>query len=296
MDFASHSDFGFRLLFSDLRARRRMTVTCYPTTGKKKAQRICEAFAAGCGGIIASPDSPLLDGGAFIYGWTRYTYPLIERCHNEGRDWWYCDNAYYFGRPKEFRVTHNALMHDGSGPGGYVDHIPIKPWRADGRHIVLTTQSEDFYKMRLGQSRNEWTEAVVMAISRHSDRPVEVCHKPGSWEGRPGPHENFEAALPGAWAVVSHCSSTMVKSVAEGIPVFSLAPSMASRMGTDDLSRLEDPVMPAGRGDWLANLMRNQWDQTEMRNGTCWRELQKQAAISFDLARHRRPFERARLP
>lgn len=267
-------------------------LVCYPTRGKRKAERICAAFAAGCGGRVATSDTPvLLDGPAFFYGWTHHTVPLIEQCVREGRQWYYADNAYYYGRPRLFRVTRGALMHDGSGPGvlrANALRVPVKPWRAAGRHVVIATQSEAYYSMRLGQTRAQWTAAVNAAVKRHTDRPVVVCHKPERWAGEPHPHRNFEDALDGAWAVVSHSSSVMVKALCEGVPVISLAPSMASAMGSHDLARIEDPARPDGRESWIANLMSNQWShKDEMLDGTCWRQLGDQQPVSFDLARHR---------
>ena len=97
-----------------------MTVTCYPGVGKKKGLSICEAFAAGCGGRVVEPGSckELLPGPAFFYGWTDDTIKLLTQAQRERRDWYYADNAYYFGRGKFFRVAKNALMHDGSGGHG----------------------------------------------------------------------------------------------------------------------------------------------------------------------------------
>ena len=268
-----------------------MRVTCYPTIGKAKSVRICEAFARGCGGAVATVhERKLRPGAAFFYGWTEYTWPLMLQCVEERRDWYYCDNAYYYGRPRFFRVTHNALMHDGSGPGGKLAlGVDMKPWQEDGGHIVVTTQSDGFYSLRLRQTREEWVTAVKRRLRQFTERPIKVCHKPGSWTGEPHPHRNFEEVLPGAWAVVSHSSSTMVRAVVEGIPVFSLAPSMASVMGLDDLSRIETPARPEGRKRWIENLMANQWEHPDMINGTCWRQINSQEPVSMDLARFREP-------
>ena len=264
-------------------------LTCYPTVGKKKAGRICEAFALGCDGRVAVSDTPILhDGPAFFYGWTHYTWPLMRQCISEGREWYYADNAYYFGRPRLFRVTRGALMHDGSGQAvarANVVQPRVRPWRQDGRHIILATQSEAFYSLRMGQSRAEWTAAIVARLKQHTDRPIKACHKPDTWGGKPHPHLNFEAILPGAWSVVSHSSSVMVKALCDGVPVFSTAPSMASRMGLSDLSMIETPAYPDGREQWIANLMANQWSQDEMKSGQCWRDLQSQEPVSLDLAR-----------
>ena len=257
-----------------------MGVVCYPSPGKRKGLKICRAFAEGCGGRVAAAGQARLEGdAAFFYGWTEHTAQLIETCRREGRDWYYADNAYYFGRGQYFRVTHGALMHEGGGDAGAARFdrfgLTVKPWRRDGRHIVVATQSELFYKIHLGVCRDDWVLKIAADVRRHSDRPLVVCHKPPlPWPGG-FPHINFEKALPGAWAVVSHSSSVMVKALIEGVPVFSLGRSMASAMGYREISRIETPRRPDGRTRWLCNLAANQWTRDEMRDGTCWRDLQR---------------------
>lgn len=93
-------------------------VTCYPSPDKRKGLKLVRAFAQGCGGRVAPVgQASLEDGGAFFYGMTEHSLSLIARCRSEGRDWYYADNAYYFGRGTHFRVTRNALMYDGSAGG-----------------------------------------------------------------------------------------------------------------------------------------------------------------------------------
>ena len=255
-------------------------VHCYPSPGKRKGGKLCLAFAKGCGGAVLPVGHPRLEpGSAFFYGWTAHSAPLIARCRTEGRTWFYADNAYYFGRHRYFRVTRNAFMHDGSGEAGPARFqgfgIRVRPWRRGGRHILITTQSELHFALRCGTTLEQWTEAVTTEIRKHSDRPIRVAHKPPVERGlgNPAAHPAFEALLEDAWAVVAHSSSTLVKALIEGVPVFSLAPSMASRMGLSDLSRIETPFYPEGREPWLWNLAANQWTREEMADGTCWRML-----------------------
>jgi hypothetical protein len=254
-------------------------VTCYPSPGKRKALKVCRAFAEGCGGRLAAVgEAQLSEGIAFFYGWTQHTARLIARCKAEGRRWYYADNAYYFGRGVYYRVTRGALMHDGAGhaPWDRAERLGIdpKPWRYDGEHIVLATQSELFYRLHLSTSRDAWTERILGDLKARTGRPIVVCHKPPvPWPDQ-WPHANFEQALEGAWAVASHSSSVMVKAIVEGVPVVSLGPSMASRMATG-VRDLETPYRPSDgvRRQWLADLAANQWTRDEMRDGVCWRAI-----------------------
>ncbi|MFQ5954707.1 MAG: hypothetical protein ACE5JZ_06570 [Kiloniellales bacterium] len=272
-----------------------MTVTCYPSPGKRKAAKMCRYFAAGCihNGVkarIAPAGCSTLAprSAAFFYGWTEHTAPLINECGAEGRDWYYADNAYYFGRSTYFRVTRNALMHDGRPAAG--EHgrdrferfgLEIIPWRKGGRHVVVATQSELFYRMKLGHSRASWTAEVVRGIEAATDRPIEVCHKPAPRDmARAQAHApKLESLLEDAWALVTHSSSASVAALIRGVPVFCLAPCMSSRMGLMDLAKIEEPVTPDGRERWAWALAANQWTYREMATGQCWRELQAQSDL-----------------
>lgn len=258
-------------------------ITCYPSPGKRKALKLCTAFAAGCGGRVAPIGQPKLQrGAAFVYGWTEHTVALIRQCQAQAIDWYYGDNGYYFGRGKFFRVSRNALMHDGTGAAGperfEAFGLELKPWRKDGDHILITTQSELFYRARLGTTRAAWSRQVVERLRQHTGREIVICDKPAAKDiGSRQPHADcFEALLDKAWALITHSSSTAVKAILDGVPVFSLASSMVSCMGLHDLSRIEEPIYPDGREQWLWNLAANQWTREEMANGTCWRALRAQ--------------------
>ncbi len=259
-----------------------MGVVCYPSPGKRKALRICTAFAEGCGGRVAAVGAPrLAPGAAFFYGMTAHTLALIDRCQREERDWYYADNAYYLGRGAYFRVTRNAYQHDGSGCAGPARlrrfGLSIKPWRAAGRQVLVTTQSELFYRLQLGLSRDAWLADVMARLGSATERPINVCHKPeASRAGNAAAGPGFEADLKGAHALVTHSSSTAVKALIEGVPVFCTASCAASPMGLADLARIEAPRYPKDREAWLRTLAANQWTRHEIADGTCWRALRGQ--------------------
>lgn len=262
-------------------------LTCYPSPGKRKGLRLARAFAEGCGGRVAKVgETQLAPGPAFFYGMTGHSLPLIEQCRREGRDWYYADNAYYFGRGAYFRVTKNAYQHAGqwedpqeSKPRAGRERlarfgITVKPWRAQGRPIVITTQSDLFYRFCLGIGRDAWLAETMARIKAVSGRPVEVCHKPAPGApGNPAAGAGFEKALRDAHALVTHSSSTAVKALIEGVPVFCTGACVASPLGLNDLAAIETPLRLKGRKPWLRILAANQWTRLEMRNGICWRML-----------------------
>ncbi len=260
-------------------------LTCYPSPGKRKALKLCAAFAEGAGGRVAGlGESRLSPGAAFFYGMTGHTLPLIARCRRGGRPWYYADNAYYFGRGAYFRVTRDAYQHDGGGAAGPARfaRFGLKPaaWRKGGhkggRHVLVTTQSELFYRLALGTTRAAWLADVLARLRNATDRPIEVCHKAApSVSGNAAAGPGFEKHLRAAHALVTHSSSTAAKALLEGVPVFCTGVCMASSMGRADLALVEEPYYPDDREPWLWNLAANQWTREEMTDGTCWRQLRE---------------------
>ncbi len=248
---------------------------------KTKCHWICTKFAEGCGGTVASTNQAWLSpGAAFFYGWTNHTIALIRQCREQGREWYYCDNGYHFGYGTHYRVTRGALTHDGSGNAGPARFksfgLAVKRWPRGGSHIVLTTQSEMFYRDHLRTTRAAWTEQTIEELRRYTKRGIKVLDKPVGSDLRRGVNRhNLDALIRDAWTLVACSSATMVKALMEGVPVFSLKQSMASNMGLSDLSQIESPYRPPDREQWLWNLAANQWTMNEFIDGTCWRDLQK---------------------
>lgn len=264
-----------------------VTLKLYPTLGKVKAKKLCVALAEGVQAagdraeiVPAGSASKLERGAAFFYGMDPYTLPLLRQAETEGRNWYYADNAYYFGRGEYFRVTHRALMHDGTGdapPDRWRSFdINLRPWRGGGRYIVVTSQSRLFYTSRMGMDRDEWYRRVVQLLKKYTDRPIIPCMKPEPRQMRNDqPHsDDFEQMLKSAYCVVTESSSTGVGAVIQGIPVVSLGPSMCTPMATP-VTDIEAPRKP-DREQWLQNLAANQWTKDELRDGTAWRMLQAQ--------------------
>lgn len=242
-------------------------------TGVGKNELVSQAFAAGSGATIVPP-APLRPGAVFMYGALRGLYPTLVQAQTEGRDWYYADNGYFRpGRTGYFRITKNARQHDGSGKFGPERWrrlgLKIRPWRKTGS-AILVIQPEPLSSALWGVDP-QWAKLVIKELRQHTDRPISVRLKVRDQiVGNPPP---LAEQLETAWAVVVWTSNVAVEALLAGVPVFCTDPCAAYRMGTPDLSRIEDPVMPDGREQWAWNLAANQWSVAEMRDGTCWREL-----------------------
>lgn len=242
------------------------SVTCYPQPCKAKAQRVCEAFAAGCGGAVSGITPQLGPGAAMFYGVRQPWQHLWAQAKAEGRDWYYADNAYFDGaRERYFRVTRNAIQHGGAGAsdGRRARMHPLMPqvWQRAGREILICRQSDEFMRV---VGRPGWFAETCAALRRVTDRPVVVRGKDDSTP--------LQEALRSAWAVVTWSSASAVEAVLAGVPVV-CDPACAAWPFSTPLEEIEKPRRLEGRTRWAAVLADNQWTLDEMRDGTAWRML-----------------------
>ena len=246
------------------------SVTCYADGRKRKSRRLCEAFAAGCGGSVSVDATTLAPGAAAFYGVTPRTKSLFDAARCDGRDWFYIDNG-YFGRSRFFRVTRNSVQFDGrDGPRSAARlralGVTLVPWRRDGRHVLLCPQSSVYMSLVCDLDGATWLADCQARLRAATDRPIRVRRKD---DRRP-----LAADLDDCWALVTHASNAAVEAVLAGVPVFVTGPSAAAAMGRRDLDSIECPAMPEGRRAWVERLAAAQWSLAEIRDGTAWNALQ----------------------
>lgn len=248
------------------------SVTCYPQLGKAKSRLVCEAFAAGCGGRLHAGNYTVLDpGGAAFYGVVGIEH-LLRLAIAERREFWYGDNSYFdAGRGRYFRFSRKCLQESKLLPP---DHarlkalgVAVKPWRKEGRHIVVVEQSEHFLDL-VGQKH--WLLRALSALSQVTDRPLKVRR----WSrDKAKAASSLRADLAGAWALVTHMSAAANEALLAGVPVFVSGLCAATPLASGELSKIETPRHPDGREDWAAGLAAHQWTLDELRSGDAWRML-----------------------
>jgi hypothetical protein len=261
-------------------------------TGHKFSVLVCEAFAKG-GPFTIVPPAPLRPGDVFMYGALRGLLPTLRQAQREGRNYFYADNGYVLpGKTEQnyFRITKNALQHDGSGKAT-VDGkwratrlgITLKPWRKSGSHIVVCPPGH-LFGATFGFSADAWIEKTVETLKQHTDREIRFRMKV-SWNdakpldiirrGKPKTSVTtpLSEEIKDAWALVTHSSNAAVEAVVAGIPVFCTDQCGSSAMGLSDLSKIESPRTDGDRESWVAVLAANQWRLAEMRDGKAWRDL-----------------------
>ncbi len=161
--------------------------------------------------------------------------------------------------------------------------VTAKPWRTKGDHIVLAGMSQKSAES-YGLKAEEWERKAVIELRRHTDRPIIYRPKP-SWLGaQPIPTTTMERtalpdqALRNCHAVVTHHSNVAVDALAAGVPAFCVE-GVAVPMSERRLRRIERPVFPEGREQWLANIAWSQWSVAEMASGAMWRHLKAEGLI-----------------
>ena len=156
--------------------------------------------------------------------------------------------------------------HNGAGwwPVGNEDRwtrlgIELKPWRKDGRHILVLPQrgiGEPGVAMPRG-----WAQDAMDRLKAVTRRPVKLRQHPG-FNKTP-----LEPVFEDCWAAVTWASGAAIKAIVAGIPVFHEMPSWlggpAARRGIADM---ETPYL-GDRMPMLNRLSHGQWGAEEIKSG-----------------------------
>lgn len=260
--------------------RRRATATppiTYVAAGETTSPKFAPAFAAGCRGVTAPVAGGLRDGD-FAAFCTPSTWPLLAAAQRDGRTWYYGDHAFY-RRGRYYRVTMNAYQYQPSlqaiaraTPDRFrALHIEMAPtWKKQGTAVVVCPNSS-VYMAQHGINAHEWTMDCVRQISQATDRNIIV-----RWKVQAGRRPIYRD-LDDAWAVVTYNSACAVDALLVGVPVFVLCPwATTARMGLSDLSKIESPVYPESRQQFLWELANHQWTLPEIAAGYAWEALHRE--------------------
>ena len=166
-------------------------------------------------------------------------------------------------------------------------NAPLKPWRTDGKHILVLAQRPKGFNMFTDQ--DTWLEKTIAGIKQYSDRPIMVRMHPGDGtrfkqieklQKRYGKtisiseHEGIREALENCWCCVGYASTPNVVSAIEGVPVYveEVNKSWAKDICFNDLSQIENPPMP-DRSEWIHKIANIHWSNDEVTSGRLWDAL-----------------------
>ena len=198
------------------------------------------------------------------YGIGRNLFKAMDSAIDQGFHYLYWDNAYFIKDRKTFYRASWDKYHyrlDREWPEDRIKpkRIKLSPWTKDGSFILLAEQTPYWCK-RLGW--DDWAEQTTAELRKHTDRPIKVRPKV--------PDGTLTEQLKDCWALVMPASNAGVDAAIAGVPVFSTYPSACSDIGLEDLSKIEYPIYPDNRWEWLKGLSYNQWTLKEMKSGFAW--------------------------
>jgi hypothetical protein len=161
--------------------------------------------------------------------------------------------------------------------------LQLKPWRAQGDHVLVCLQRDGGWSMK-GTDMTAWTVSTVRRLRELTSRPIVIRAHPkhrvdlSVLSDLTGVRQSLHGTalvqdLKNAWAAVFYNSSASVAAVLAGIPVFATDDDcVAWRMANPDLAQIEDPKMPA-REQWLYDLSAAHWTDAESRSGAIYRHF-----------------------
>lgn len=164
-------------------------------------------------------------------------------------------------------------------------NINLKPWRANGNHILFCLQRNGGWSMK-GLDVTHFFHETIKKIRTYTQRPIVVRVHPGDKKSiryaknliGPGvslsSNSDLIDDLNNAWATVVYNSSPSVASAIEGIPTFVLDPahSQATSIANLNLENINYPLM-IDRSMWIQKISQCHWNDLDLISGRAWHHM-----------------------
>lgn len=228
-------------------------LTAVPIPGKRKSSDLCAAFIAG---------APKTAKGFVFYGTLAEPLRIYRQAQRDGTPCWLIDNSYFDSvRGQQFRVTLNTLQvigaHNRESDGKRFDALGLeikRPQRAANGHTVVCHQSPEF--MRDIACDPFW-------VQRHTD-DLDTPLRQRPWlRDKAAQQATLVNDLRNATLLITHSSAAAVTALLEGVPAV-----------TSEMSAVHD-CCEDERRHFMNVLADNQFDISELKDGTAWRLLNR---------------------
>lgn len=280
-----------------------MKVAIYEFPGQSRSVTIAKAMARG---IQRNGDTPIrikigtLLGHepcdvAVFYGFALPLPSVMKEYVSSGRKAVHIDLGYW-GRIEGGRLSgYHKVAVNSRHPDAYFQNkdfpsdrvsrfnLRVKPWKTSGKNIIVVGTSAKHARSE-GLAPRQWEMHAIEELRKYTDRPILYRPKPGDKEAAPIPGVPFLRTNPiqsyfdDCWAVVSHHSNAAIEAAVDGIPSFSKM-GVATAIGLNDFSKIESPIYPDNREQWLSNIAYCQWSVGEMEGGKCWNHLKLEGLV-----------------
>ena len=201
----------------------------------------------------------------------------ILKCKRNKTIWYYWDMPYY-GRwykdtQEEFywRVSENHIHYRKTinYPSNRFRRWKVTPKDyGKGTKILVCPSSETMTRYTTGLSVNGWLKQTIDKLKAHTDRPIEIRHKPRA-NGTSGPSVAtipFEVQAQDTYCVVTSVSLCAVEAQLLGIPTICHKDSFARDISSTKLEEIESPKRVDTK-QWFYNLAYSQFTHKEIESG-----------------------------
>lgn len=175
-------------------------------------------------------------------------------------------------------------------------NVSLKPWRAQGNHILILCQRPKGWNM-FGNDQDQWLDTKIAEIRKHlPNKQIMVRMHPGDgtrfkqmdkirkrWGDTVvlSERENIKEDLVNCWCAVGYNSTPNVVAAIEGVPVYVEDPrhSWAADIAFTDISQIVNPPLP-DRSQWLNKIANIHWSNDEVCSGKLWAAIKKYISSS----------------
>lgn len=253
--------------------------------------------------MAAYPDAKFMSSYNYKRAKDTITDPILIRgittgdyakhARQNGRDYYFMETGYLGNYRSENNTTGRKVYHrieKNDMQQNRIMDVPNDRWQAlcqfnpalnyngwrknPGSKILLIMSTDKPFEY-YGHSREQWIEQTINTLKAHTDREIVIRDKAG--RGERTNDTIYDALNKDVWALVTYNSIAAVEAVQSGIPAFSMAPTAASTVSSNDLSLIEYPprVDEELVQRWLWSLSYGQFSLTELLTGEAWRLVQE---------------------
>ena len=248
--------------------------------------------------MAAYPESKFLDKSRYRTEFESVTGPVLlrgiasgkvaDQHRARGEDYYFIETGYLgnyrcdnnrTGRKIYHRIVKNAMQHSTimDVPDDrwrelvrFNPNLEYRGWKRTGSKILVVLPSQKPF-LYYGHNREKWIEKVEKTIKKHSDR--EIVWRAKASRGERTNDTIYDALDDDIYALVTYNSIATVEAIQYGIPAFGLAPTAADPVCGNDLTQIENPVMPDEDKvyKWLCSIAYSQFSLDEILTGRAWK-------------------------
>lgn len=223
---------------------------------------------------------------AVMFGVLRGTHLVYRWAEKNKIDFYYMDRPYWGetrNAPYYVKVVKNNHLKNWyeERPSDRFEKSfpwPIKPWKKDGRNIVVCPPSnamQEFFGV------HDWLDNTLRTLKANTDRPILVKNKgynpiigndinggyivTGKDNTPPSPPIDWDDA----YAIVTYNSNISLEATTRGIPCFTDTHNACAPISETDFSKIETPKYTE-REPLYYSMAYGQFTADELKNGYAW--------------------------